>query len=194
MGVYYRRIPVLSIGRDIFLDSRLIIRKLENLAPDRPRLTADANPEAKILERLFETLVMDTGLVRYVVNIVLTGSSALSNAAFVKDRMDLIGDAISFSEDALVANKPEATNEVKKILRLLETTLLADGRQWSLNTETPSLAGIEMAWPLHWLFSTPESLPEEQISSTVFPKVFGWVERLQITVIEREGQLPKPQG
>lgn len=136
---------------------------------------------------------MDSGLVRYVVIIVLAGSPVLRNAAFIKDRMDLLRGAIPLSEDALAASKPEAINEVKNITKLLETTLLADGRQWILNTETPSLADIEMAWPLHWLFSTPGSLPEDQISSKVFPNVYEWVERLQSTVIAREGQLSNPQ-
>lgn len=127
---------------------------------------------------------MDAGLVRYVVIIVLANSPALSNAAFVKDRMDLIGDAMPLNEEAMTAARPEAINEVKNIIALLETTLLADGREWIMNTKTPSLADIEMAWPLHWLFSTPGCLPEDQISSKIFPSAFGWVQRQQATVSE----------
>lgn len=193
LGILYRRIPVLSIGRDVFLDSRLILQELEGLQRDRPRLTPDASPEAKVLERLFETLVMDAGLVRYVVIIVLNNSPALSNAAFVKDRMDLIGHAISLNEEALAVARPEAINEVKNIITLLETTLLADGREWITNTKTPSLADIEMAWPLHWLVSTPGCLPEDLISPKIFPRVFGWVQRLHATVSELECQLPMPR-
>ncbi|OQD88992.1 hypothetical protein PENANT_c003G02538 [Penicillium antarcticum] len=193
LGVHYRRIPVLSIGRDIYLDSRLILQKLEDLAQDGPHFTPDASPESKILSRLFETLVMDAGLVRYVVIILLASSPALSNSVFLKDRMDLIGDTIPLNEEALMAARPEAINEVKNIIALLETTLLADGREWIMNTKTPSLADIEMSWPLHWVFTTPGCFAENEISSKVFPQVFGWVERLQAMVSAREAQLSRPR-
>ena len=75
--------------------SRLILQKLEDLAQDRPSLIADTSPESKVLELLFETLVMDAGLVRNVVIIVLANSVALRNAAFVKHRMDFIRGTMS---------------------------------------------------------------------------------------------------
>lgn len=39
--------------------------------------------------------------------------------------------------------KPENLVEFKTAFEFLETTLLADGRQWLLKTEEPSLADIE---------------------------------------------------
>jgi glutathione S-transferase len=46
--VAYRRIPVLAIGRDVYLDSRLILRKLETLFPSRRHLDATTPQEAFI--------------------------------------------------------------------------------------------------------------------------------------------------
>jgi len=39
--------------------------------------------------------------------------------------------------------RPEALVEMRSSFELLETTLLADGREWILKTEGPSLADIE---------------------------------------------------
>lgn len=39
--------------------------------------------------------------------------------------------------------RPEALVEIRSSFELLETTLLADGREWILKTEGPSLADIE---------------------------------------------------
>ena len=34
LGVKYRRIPIMAIGKDIYCDSRLMIEKLEELYPE----------------------------------------------------------------------------------------------------------------------------------------------------------------
>ncbi len=39
--------------------------------------------------------------------------------------------------------RPEALVEIRGAFELLEMTLLADGRDWILKTENPSLADIE---------------------------------------------------
>lgn len=34
LGINYRRIPIMAIGRDIYIDTRIMLRKLETLFPD----------------------------------------------------------------------------------------------------------------------------------------------------------------
>ncbi len=159
LGVKYRRIPVLSIGRDVYLDTRLMLQKLEQLPLEQPRLAASANPEHRAIERLLETLVIDGGLFRHCVQLLPSNSPQMRDPAFLKDRTELIGGTIPFSPEALEAGRPEAIVEIKNVLEFLETTLLADGRKWLLKTETPSLADIEAVWPLHWIASIPGVLP-----------------------------------
>ena len=52
LGINYRRIPLLSIGRDVYLDTRLILQKLEQLPLEQPRLAANSSPEHRAIERL----------------------------------------------------------------------------------------------------------------------------------------------
>lgn len=55
LGVNYRRIPVLAIGRDIYCDTLLILEKLESLYPDSEYKRISAiNPTELALEKLFE--------------------------------------------------------------------------------------------------------------------------------------------
>lgn len=192
MGIKYRRIPILSIGRDVYLDTRLILQKLEQVAPERPRLAADSTPEHHIIERLLEVLTIDGGLFRRIVQMMPADLPHMKNEAFLKDRADLIGGAIVFTADALNAARPEAINEVRRTVQLLET-LLADDRKWLLRTESPSLADIEAVWPLHWLVSVPGALPQEFISATLYPKVFCWIQRFQEFVSAAEKALPAPE-
>lgn len=34
LGINHRRIPILALGRDVYIDTRLMLRKLEALYPD----------------------------------------------------------------------------------------------------------------------------------------------------------------
>jgi hypothetical protein len=60
---------------------------------------------------------------------------------FTEDRQQYSGG--SWSKDKMEAIRPEALVEIKGALAFLEELLLADGREWILNTKTPSLADIE---------------------------------------------------
>lgn len=66
LGIAYRRIPLLSIGRDVYLDTRLILQKLEALYPPsaaHPPLSARTGEHAAI-ERLLSRYAVDGGLFR----------------------------------------------------------------------------------------------------------------------------------
>ncbi|KAL6232851.1 hypothetical protein BDW75DRAFT_246917 [Aspergillus navahoensis] len=181
LGIRYRRIPLLSIGRDVYLDSPLILRTLERIEAVQPPFASAATPEQRALEQLLAKFTLETSLFRNIVQIGLPKTPLIHNEAFIKDRTDMMGGGPGFDfPNFVLATRPDAIIEVKSAVELLETTLLADGRQWLAGTEAPSLADIEMVWPLHWLFSTPGALPEEHISARLFPKVFAWVNRFAV--------------
>lgn len=115
----------------------------------------------------------------------------LRDPKFQKDRAEFTGERLS-REDA-AALRPEAVNEIRQVVDLLETTLLADGRDWVLKTDGPTLADIEAVWPLHWLSSMPGALPADQVSAALFPRVYGWIERFQNAVTAARAGQPKPR-
>ncbi|KAK6527058.1 hypothetical protein TWF281_010253 [Arthrobotrys megalospora] len=189
LGISYRRIPILSIGRDVYLDSRLIIRKLEELYPSsaaHPSLSATTGDQ-KAIERLLDYLMTDSGIFRNATQLLPSNLPALKDPAFLKDRAEFAGIVPGKAPPPpTIANpklrKPTAASEVRDAAELLETTLLADGRNWVLKTDGPSLADIEAVWVFKWLTTMPGAFPPDSISPKQFPKVFAWIDRFSKTV------------
>ncbi|KPM36299.1 hypothetical protein AK830_g10279 [Neonectria ditissima] len=189
LGISYRRIPILSIDRDVYLDTRLQIPKLEALFPELPRLGAtDADQLA--VERLLSSFTTDSGLFGKAVQLLPTDLPLLQDPAYFRDRGDFIGGRLS--AEGMDAARPEALGEVSRAFELLETTLLADGRDWILKTAQPSLADIEAVWPFHWLMGIPGALPEDRFSPAAFPRVYAWVRRFQGAVSAAKKKAGKP--
>jgi glutathione S-transferase len=190
LGIAHRRIPILSIGRDVYLDTRLILAKLEQLYPSLPRLGAPSG-EALALERLLETAVIDGGVFAAAMRLIPPTLPLLKDPKFQKDRADFTGARLSREEAA--ALRPEAVSEIKRVMELLESTLLADRRDWILKTDKPSLADIEAVWPLHWLTGMPGALPAEEVSEKQFPRVYAWIQRFQKAASAAKAAGPKPR-
>ena len=115
----------------------------------------------------------------------------IKDPKFQKDRADFTG--VRLTRESAAAMRPEAVNDIKGVMELLETTLLADGREWLLKGGKPSLADIEAVWPLHWLNSMPGALPKEEVSAEKYPKVFAWIARFQkaVSAAKKAGEKPK---
>jgi len=125
-----------------------------------------------------------------VVQSMPPGLPHMKDPAFLKDRADLLEGVMEYTAEAAAEARPHAIIEVKSAFEFLETTLLADGRMWILNTEVPSLADIEAVWPLHWILLVPGALPQDQISAALYPKVFSWIERFKEAVSSAEKVVP----
>jgi glutathione S-transferase len=143
VGVEYRRIPVVAIGRDIYTDTRLILSKLEALYP-----ASDAHPsisastfETKAMEKLLEYWMVDGGIFNRAAQLIPTSLPLFKDPKFTKDRQQFSGR--SWNKDETEAMRPEALVELKGAFAFFEESLLADGREWILNTKSPSLADIE---------------------------------------------------
>lgn len=196
LGIKYRRIPILSIGRDVYLDTRLILQKLEELPGiPAPRLGAAEGTEQRGIERLLETLSIDGGVFLWAAALLPRSLSIFKDPDFLKDRADyLTGAGAGAILQQTPAARCEALSGIRSAFELLETTLLADGRDWILKTGGPSLADIEAVWPLHWLSGLPGALPPDQVSETRFPKVFAWIKRFDRVVSAGADEIPSVSG
>ncbi|KAL2843006.1 hypothetical protein BJX68DRAFT_257564 [Aspergillus pseudodeflectus] len=191
LGIRYRRIPLLSIGRDVYLDSPLILERLERLKVGKPSFASQASPDQQGLERLLASYTLDTSFFMNIVKVLLPTTPLIRNEDFLKDRADMAGGGPSMNfADVVQATRPDAIVAVKNAIEFLETTLLVDGREWLAKTDAPGRGDVETAWALSWLFSTPGAVPEEHISPQLFPKVFAWVERFQKAVAAAQKSLP----
>ncbi|CAN9174301.1 unnamed protein product [Alternaria alternata] len=195
IGVGYRKIPIMAIGKDVYCDSRLIISTLESLYPNNalsPSTPADVG-----IRKLFESWTIDGGIFANTVKMMpyWQEGSFLSNEAFVDDRQKLMGRR--FTAQGMQAGRPEGAQHLQQAFDLLETTFLADGRDWILNTQKPSLADIDAVWPFKWLMSDPkmkDSLPTEHFNAKKYPKVFAWVKRFVTELDKKKETLPKPNA
>ncbi|KAK2743374.1 hypothetical protein FQN55_007313 [Onygenales sp. PD_40] len=188
LGVQYRRIPVLVIGRDIYCDTRLILRKLEELYPDG-RLGAK-DPSGQALEKLLEVWTTDGGVFARATQLIPPDTALTENPMFVKDREDFGGR--SFKKKDVFEVLPEAMAYIRQAFEFLETTLLADGRGWVGNTDKPTLADIHAIWPFDWMNGLKGALDRDIISEVHFPRVFAWMSRFRKALSEAESGTSKP--
>lgn len=139
LNVNYRRIPLLSIGKDVYCDTRLILRKLEALFP-RGAL-GGATGDQVLIQRLLERYTGDAGVFGKAVALIPLDSPNMNNEKFIADRERLSGRP--WKRESLVGARPEATVGIRDTFEMYETTILADGRDWIFKTEKPTLGDIE---------------------------------------------------
>ncbi|MCJ1444272.1 MAG: hypothetical protein MMC23_004773 [Stictis urceolatum] len=175
LSVGYRRIPILAIGKDLYCDSRLILQRLEQISGHGQKLGA-RTPEGLIIQRLLESWTIDGGVFWRAVQLIPFWTTPLAkDPRFIRDREELLSK--SLSKEAMVKERPEALSQIRSAFQLIETSILADGRQWVLGTSRPTLADIHGIWPLQWLVGIDGALPEEYFSGKLFPKVYAWINR-----------------
>ena len=90
LGLNYRRTPTMAIGRDIFIDSRMIIARLEKVFPPSEQHPAFSTPETAGLAALLNKLAV-TSIFYNAVTIFPDDSQALKSEAFLKDREGFYG-------------------------------------------------------------------------------------------------------
>jgi glutathione S-transferase len=145
LGVSYRRIPLLSINRDIYLDSRHILATLERLYPPsaaHPSISP-STPEAKLISKLLESWTSDGGIFMRAAALIPNDSSAMQDPGFAKDREDFSGK--KWDPQAMNRGRPEGLVGIWEACVMLENTILGDGRIWigGERTKGPGLVDIE---------------------------------------------------
>jgi glutathione S-transferase len=139
LGINYRRIPLLSIGRDVYYDTRLILARLEQSFPASSSYPPLSTPDNKGLEALLEKFTVDAGIFSKAAQSLPPDLPTMKDEKFVKDRAEFTGT--SWSQEARVKGYPEALAHIRHAFGILEA-LLADGRQWIGGTDKISLADI----------------------------------------------------
>lgn len=183
LGIKHRRIPLMAHGRNVYSDTRLILRKLESLFPSHPRLGA-SSPDQKGVERLLSSWTIDGAMFGLAARVIPPDAPIFKDSKFLQDRSEFMGRI--WSPELQEKGRPEALANFRNGLELLETTLLADGRDWILKTEGPGLADIEAIWPFHWVLSMPGWIPESVASVKTYPKVFAWIERFNAAIAKAQ--------
>ncbi|CAG8951538.1 hypothetical protein HYFRA_00007454 [Hymenoscyphus fraxineus] len=169
IGTLYRRIPILSIGRSVYNDTRLILQKLETFYPPSPSHPALSSPESGLMEKMFETWTVDAGLFMRASQLIPADMPLLKDEKFQRDREEYTGR--SWSREGIERARGEALVDVRGAFERVEGLVLGDGREWNLKG----------------------ALPPTYISATHFPKVFAWIERFSAAERAAASKLGKPR-
>ena len=194
LGVNYRRIPLMAIGRDIYCDSRLMFEKLEQLFPEN-RLGAQ-EPFEKGIEYLLENWVNDGGPFWRTASLIPPTADVMDDPEWIKDRTNMTGRP--FNKDTLAAARPDGLVHSRMYFDMAENKLMGDGRKYVLNTPEPTLSDIHgkgrpwvpctflthsAIWTFDWTLQRKMNmyaeLDKQLISEKSFPKVFAWIDRLR---------------
>ncbi|EEQ33837.1 conserved hypothetical protein [Microsporum canis CBS 113480] len=114
----------------------------------------DIDGDGKALENLLESWSTDGGLFLNAVLLMPLGLPTLRDPAFLKDRASFF-TGLSWKVEDMPSLRGEALVQVKRAFGFLESTLLADGREWLRKTEKPTLADIHVI--LKSLLGGPDS-------------------------------------
>lgn len=140
---------MLAIGRDIYLDTRLILSKLEAHFP----YPVSTIPDSQIFTPT-STLTLDQRALSYLLarwtaspeistaaaGCIPTNLPIFEDAKFVKDREELFGR--SWKKEDLEKGRAVAVSGMLSAFEFVEG-LFGDGRQWILGTKNVSVGDIE---------------------------------------------------
>lgn len=181
LGVKYRRIPVMSIGRDIYCDTLLMIEKLNELYPVKNEAPGIAATKAqdRALERLLEKWT-DVVVFKYAAAAIPTSNPIMSDKNFTDDRKELWGR--EWTEEHQDSLRPEALVVLRSNMELLENDLLTEGQDFIFPGSQPSLSDIHAAWIFTWLADMDDALPKGIFSAKDFPKTYAWFDRYKAAI------------
>lgn len=170
LGITYRRIPVNSIGKDVYCDNRIFLEAVQSIFPDRalPRTPADAAYE-------------QFGYRSFWVALPIVNASLIT-PALAKDREKLFA---VFSREDFATLKPNGLAEMKCLLDVVENEFLSHGKPW-IAGDRCGVADIHAIWIIKWAFETLEIGKEPGFSREDFPRVYRWIEGLPKHIPETE--------
>ncbi|KAI0796853.1 hypothetical protein C8Q75DRAFT_802526 [Abortiporus biennis] len=176
LGVSYRRIPILAIGNDVYCDSSLIAAALERRFPSSEG-HGTLFPPRKGSDKV------DTGLIKLLA-MFWTDRALFPLAAanlpyekfdksFLDDRAAWMGAPIDIQ--GMKARQPVTKSAITSHMTLIEEQL-SDGREYLLDTATPSLADLSAHFILDWMkvFRGVRDV----FDSKVFPATVNWLARV----------------
>ena len=161
----YRKIPVLQIGADIFCDSQLIARVLENLHPAKTLFPVGS--EGLCFAAKFWA---DRLLFLAAVPVLFAKIAPAVPEAFIEDRKKLMGGG---DFRAMMAAGPLFADQLRAHAQLLDAQL-ADGRPFLLG-DGFSFADAAAYHPIWFLLG----MPPTKNSFDEFPNLVAWAARMR---------------
>ncbi|MGC1677228.1 MAG: glutathione S-transferase family protein [Candidatus Binataceae bacterium] len=159
----YRRIPVLQIGADVWCDTGIIIRKLEELHPEPSIYPRGMEAACNALN-----MWADRRIFWSTTPVIFEKLAAVVPKEFIEDRSKMMQGA-DFAQIGKAA--PDALNQLRAFLQLLDNSLAA---QPYILGDRFSLADAACFHPVWFLRAEPTAFSHGQ----KFPNLMRWFERI----------------
>jgi len=118
----YRRIPVMQLGADVYCDTEIIVRKLEELLPEPTIYPGGSQGLCHMISQW-----ADRRLFFAIIPVVFQRMAGAVPKEFIEDRQKMMSGA-SFTE--LLQTAPDALNQLRGFLAMIDAQL--DGRPFLL--------------------------------------------------------------
>lgn len=159
----YRRIPVLQIGADVWCDTGIIIRKLEELHPEPSIYPRGMEAACNALN-----MWADRRIFWSTTPVIFEKLAAVVPKEFIEDRSKMMQGA-DFAQIGKAA--PDALNQLRAFLQLIDSSLAA---QPYILGDRFSLADAACFHPVWFLRAEPTAFSHAQ----KFPNLMRWFERI----------------
>ncbi|CAG8510283.1 6921_t:CDS:2 [Funneliformis caledonium] len=189
----YRRIPVLQIGSDIFVDTASIIEELERRYPE-PTLFPKRNGSDKSDRGLGLAISMWTD--RYFLPSILgifpydskdpSMPKLFSSKEFKEDRSSLLGTPVK--PEILLQARQYNVDKIRSNFEWVELQFSDDDREWFLDTPYPSIFDIHVATNI-WFLGVIQGA-KDVLNPNLYPKTYSWYRKF-LKYVKSNGIKPK---
>ncbi|OMP86700.1 hypothetical protein BK809_0000103 [Diplodia seriata] len=153
LGITYRRMPVLAMGKDVFCDTAAMVNVVQRKFHKVKAGAADKAFEA-FATHFFEQVIPAV-------------PAKFSNPSFRRDRETI------FRRPDLESLRPSALGGVVSLLAVIENEFLGHGGNY-LGGEQPSVADVYVAPLVRWALQSIGLGDEPGMSKEDFPRVHSW--------------------
>lgn len=161
LGINYRRIPLLAIGKDIYADSQAIIRYLG-------KVTGIVDPDHR------SSLIALKVLGDFIFRVALgTIDSNMFEPDFIKDRTPVFSILAHPNYKDL---RPHALGEMAALLSQLESDFFSNGKKWVLGDKV-SLGDCHVAWAVKWTLVDINIGQLPGFGRQDYPQLYDWIDR-----------------
>ncbi|SMY22416.1 unnamed protein product [Zymoseptoria tritici ST99CH_1A5] len=185
LGLKYRRSPVMAIGRDLYVDTRLMIAKLEQMFPPSAEHPALSTPETAGVASLLQKLTIEGSVFREVVKQM--PSAVWKDPKFAKDRAGFMPESGMKTDGK--TTRAEGITHMREMFAIIES-MFADGREWIAGTGKLSLADLEGLWAIDWFIKDLRA-STDYFTAGKYPKLFAWRDRFRAVLKQAREQAPK---
>ena len=160
----YRRMPVLQIGADIYCDSALIVRKLEEIAPDPTVFPASSAGTAEMIADWVDHRVAMWSIIS-----VFPDFLPHVTEEFIKDRTALVAD---FAPDRVKVLAPHTLAQFEQFALMLDAAL---GQHPFVAGADFSIADASCYLVAFFARNSPRAFAPLQVR----PRILAWMDRME---------------